>query len=167
MSEEKRGLCMNIRYLKNVLRKARKIDDTIQLSLNSAKWEYPEGKVHETQEERCQNVKKKLFEGWLSRDQFLKECQTIVRSQLDQDRNTSKSPLKSQQQLPSSSTTQVSERLDPYAKEVQVQLSPPEEVQIVLQSELSVEQIIRDQTWEVLTNACPGMFKDWRDTYKD
>ncbi|EPX72102.1 caffeine induced death protein Cid2 [Schizosaccharomyces octosporus yFS286] len=157
MSEEKRGLCLNIRYLKNVLRKARKIDDTIQLSLNSAKWESP-GQARESQEQRCNRVKQELFQGWLSRDNFLKDCIAVTEEELS--KNSPSSNVN-----PTSEKPLVSERLDPYAKEQEIKISPLEEVSMTLKSEQTVENIIRDQTWETLTNACPGMFGSWRMDY--
>ncbi|EPY52096.1 caffeine induced death protein Cid2 [Schizosaccharomyces cryophilus OY26] len=158
MSEEKRGLCMNIRYLKNVLRKTRKMDDTIQLSLNSAKWESP-GQARESQEQRCYRVKRELFQSWLNRDQFLKECISIAEEEIHKDTPSLKSSTFSPEE------PLVSERLDPYAKTQEIRTSPPEEVRMALQSEQAVENIIRGQTWETLKNACPGMFGNWEADY--
>ncbi|WBW75044.1 mitochondrial matrix import factor Mix23 [Schizosaccharomyces osmophilus] len=157
MNEEKRGLCLNIRYLKNVLRKARKMDDTIQLSLNSAKWESP-SQARESQEQRCNRVKQELFRGWLSRDNFLKECISVTEEELSKGTPSSNT-------IPISEKPLVSERLDPYAKEQEIKITPPEEVKMTLKSEQTVENIIRDQTWETLTNACPGMFGNWEADY--
>ncbi|EEB07808.1 caffeine induced death protein Cid2 [Schizosaccharomyces japonicus yFS275] len=157
-----RRLCLDLKELKNTLRVARNIDDSIRILLNSSNVrEYSRSKEligisEEERDKRCLDVQQQLFASWLSRTQLLDTCEHIVQSEAVHQRTPK----------PVAEASATPERLDPYAKSQAVDESVTTALLSVIANERQVENIVRDRSWEELTAFCPNLQQDWRDVFR-
>ena len=143
------------------LRKSRQYsDDSIETHLNAL---LPTRRLFSTptptvlEPPHCGDfIRTQLFPAWSARDSLLNYCSTLAEKPVAE----SNAPVTLRP-----TTTEISERLDPYARRKKEVWEKHDELKRVIRQENGVEAVIRMRTWDVIVRRCQleGIAGGWED----
>jgi hypothetical protein len=133
-------------------------DDAIETNLNSIVLPRKLSSTHTPtalEPHHCANfILTQLFPTWSDRDDLLAYCSTVAEKPAEESHVPLTPP-----------TTEVSERVDPYARRKKEVWQKHDELKRVIRQEKGVEAVIRTRTWEVVKQRCQleGLVGEWNE----
>lgn len=176
------ALCFNTSYVRDFLRISRsQMDDTISTNLNSlltpsvsrpfdpSSTSDPStnrrGRQPVPAESCSEFLEQAVFPAWSSRSQLLSYC-SIVATSPDPD-DPDKTLIEAENMAQAHRV--VDERLDPYSGRFFPKEPRTEILASVLRNENTIENIVRERTWRILSERCGGLginSSSWQNAFK-